>query len=139
MRTLAWWLRWFRSLPIFDPPTTRIAKSVDEIARDIDAILYSDLSCDEMLKRLAPYAAVGEHARLFVKRTGIHPAMAFCIGPYPTDYFVPGCGLEFVMDDLFQIHIIRRSQKTIEGVEYSHKSISAPTMICDGYARHYEN
>src|SRR5262245_7427253 len=106
MSTLEWWRRWFRSLAIFDPAVQRIDKTPQEIAQQIDSILYSNLSPAEMLIRLSPFVAVGEHARLFVKRTGIQPRWCgFTCGPYPTDYSVPGCGLEFVMDDLYKIHI----------------------------------
>ena len=139
MKTLAWWSQWFRGLPIFDPPTTRLPKTPDEIARDIDAILYSDLTNEQMLQALSPYVQLGEHVRLFVKRTGLQVINDFVCGPYPTDYCVSGCGLEFVMDDLLRIHIIRRAQKNVGSRNYPQKSISNPIMRTHGYARWYES
>lgn len=139
MRTLAWWSRWYRSLPLFDPPATRIDKPPAEIARDIDAILYGESGAEGMLAALRPYVAVGEHARLFVKRTGLQPRCGFVCGPYPTDYGVPGCGLELVLDDLYVVHIIRRAAKTIGVVEHAKMSLSPPVMVVEGYSRHYHD
>lgn len=133
----SWWSRWFKTLPFFDPPTKRIPKTSEEIAREIDAILYSEQTPEEMLEALKPLVAIGEHARLFIKRTGLTPLLSFQIGPYPTDYWIPPSGLELVMDDLFIVHIIRRASRQVGSIHFPCLYLTAPFMQVDGYGRFY--
>ena len=104
----------------------------------IKSIIYSDLSKDEILKRLAPYVRVGDKLSQFSSKTGLD--LGFCLegGPGVQDCHLAS-GLGLVADPHGVIQVIRRSEQTIAGRVFKQMSISKGLLEWKGYARGYQD
>jgi hypothetical protein len=110
-----------------------------QTARAIDAILYSELSNEQMLEKLAPFVAVMDSVDDFKRKTGLAFADGIGSGPGVMDFAVQGCGLHLVIDPDNNIRIIRRDSRTAGGRVYSQMSISDQGFTWGGYSRWYPN
>jgi hypothetical protein len=101
----------------------------DATARAIDAIIYSDLSKEEMLKRLKPFAAVMESADEFKAKTGLKFSWdSTATGSKGWPQHVEGCGLILWIDDAeSRIRMIFRQARIIRGVEFPATWLSDPS------------
>lgn len=109
------------------------------IASEIDSLLYSNLSKEEILDKLKPYVAVMDSIIEFEKKSGLKLKDGFGSGPGVMHYMLSECGLQLVVDPDQIIRIIRRSHKVINGTDYAEISISEPGFLWNGYARRYPN
>jgi len=126
------------SQPATQPaPSTRPARDPAAIAREIDAIIYSELTKDQMLQRLKPFVALMDSKDDFRKKTGLEFEGGFGSGPGVMDYSVMNCGLRLVVDPDQKIRIIRRDGKLVNGKIYPRMSISEPGFKWNNYARWY--
>jgi hypothetical protein len=107
-------------------------------AQAIDAIIYSDLTKEQMLERLKPLVAVMDSRADFESKTGLQ-LWGFGTGPGVMHYFVENCGLNLIVDPDQKIRIIRRTTKTVGGKQFSEMSISERGFSWKGYARWYPN
>ncbi|MFT3806854.1 hypothetical protein [Arenimonas sp.] len=106
---------------------------------EISSILYSDLSKQEMLARLAPYVKVGDKLKHFEKKTGLDAGLCLVGGPGVTMCSSSVSGLDLTMDRFGVIRVIRRKERQVDGRKFEAMSVSAGVMEMDGYYRAYEN
>jgi hypothetical protein len=106
-------------------------------ARAIDAIIYSELSREEMLGKLKPFVALMDSTDDFRRKTGIELRGGYGTGPGVLTYRVPGSGLSLVFDPDRNIRVIRRAARTVGGREYPQMSISEQGFEWKGYRRRY--
>jgi hypothetical protein len=110
-----------------------------EIGGAIDAILYSDMTKDQMLIKLKPYVSLLETKIGFEKKTGLQLFEGIGTGPgIVHDYGVSHCGLRLIIAH-DEIRIIQRSARTRGNKTYPFMSLSAPIVRVKGYVRIYDN
>lgn len=110
-----------------------------DASRDIQAIIYSDLSKQEMLARLEPYVKIGDKLTQFSKKTGIDPGVCLIGGPGVMDCRPLKGGLNLVADPDGRVQLIRRTEQTVGGREFKEMSISSGLLEWKGYVRGYPN
>lgn len=90
----------------------------------IDAVIYANLSNDEMLRRLAPYVAGFGTREGFEKAHGASPCSG--MGPGAAACTVPGSGLELIYDPNGVLRLMRRQARTLGGRSYAASPLTGP-------------
>ncbi len=92
--------------------------SPSNVAREIDSIIYSDLSKDQMLEKLKQFVSVMDSYTDFRKKTGLENTFGSGSSYGVMERHFRGCGLIVVTDPDEKIRVLIRNPLSVNGKDY---------------------
>jgi hypothetical protein len=124
----------------------RLINKPSKLAMDIDKVLYSNLSRDQIISKLSIYIEIGDYYQNTRLPSELDEQLVYLTsgpmtssGPLIRSIDFLNCGIQLVINNDGKVLCIRRKSKNINGIEYREVSISSSIISYQGYTRVYND